>query len=142
MNVVRGFRGLLGTAWWSLGTLESACAGRGPAARGPGRGSGDRCWAQGGGDAEGPGSRPDALGTPSLASETPFSGSGPRDSVPAGLELFAGALAVFVWLVGLSIRRTCGVPALADRAPKVYHVLLGACELLRFGAVEGMAWAI
>lgn len=41
------------------------------------------------------------------------------------LEPSAGALAVFVWLAGLSMRRTCGVPALADRAPKVYHAPLG-----------------
>lgn len=68
----------------------------------------------------------DALGTPS-SSETLCSGSGLTrgDPVPACLELWAGALAVFVLLAGLSMRRTCGVSALADRAPKVCYALLG-----------------
>ena len=122
----RGFWGPLGTTWRFLGTLESARTGPGPAARGSGSGwgTGSGLWA--GAMRRNPDLAGDALGTPP-SSETLCFGSGPTrgDSVLACLELWAGALAVFVLLAGLSMRRTYGVPALSDRAPKVCHALLG-----------------
>lgn len=115
--------GRRGSSWvrWNLHAPDAGLLRGGP---GGARGTGFGLWAEAmlrDLDLAG-----DALVTPP-SSETLCSGSGPTrgDSVSACLELWAGALAVFVLLAGLSMRRTCGVPALSDRAPKVCHALLG-----------------
>lgn len=84
---------------------RACCAG------GPGGARGTRAGLGAGAMRRDPDLAGDAVGTPS-SSETSCSGSGPTrgESIPVCLELWAGALAVFVLLAGLSMRRTCGVP--------------------------------
>lgn len=115
--------GRRGSSWvrWNLHAQDAGLLRGGPGGAG-GTGAGLRVGAM----RRDPDLAGDALGTPS-SSETPCSGSGPTrgDSAPVCLKLWAGALAVFVLMAGLSMRRTYGVPALSDRAPKVCHAFLG-----------------
>lgn len=110
---------------------------------GPGGARGTRAGLRAGAMQRDPDLAGDAVRTPS-SSETPCSGSGPTrgDSILACLELWAGALAVFVLLAGLSMRRTCGVPRHWLTEPPRCAMPSWGVRGLSVGAQQGMVRAI